>query len=112
MTEQTTGDLFTEAERRRDAGLQQVTDNEPKSWMERAKDAVRDLNQRREWTGEDIRLFVTESIGEPHHHNIWGALTSWGIKQGILQRTGEWRKMVTPKSHARMTPVYRVAGGS
>jgi len=97
------------AEDRRDKALAQVEDNAGPTWTELAHEEVRKLDPRRCWTGEQIRLHIEDICGKPHHHNAWGAIISSAVKADVLQATGEWRKMQTPKSHARKTPVYRRA---
>lgn len=97
-----------EAIRRRDAGIKQVQRGSV-DWSYQAKVCVQALPQHSEWTGEDIRLHVTKQVGPPHHHNAWGALVRSLVTSGVLVATGEWRRMQTPKSHARQTPVYRRA---
>ena len=57
-------------------------------------------------TGEDVRLWLEERMGKPHHHNAQGALIRVAIQKKILRPTGKFIQMRTKKSHARMTPVY------
>ena len=63
------------------------------------------------FTGEDLRLRLETRIGKPHHHNAMGALVKQALKLGLIERTGGFRAMTEPKSHARMTAVYRAASG-
>jgi hypothetical protein len=59
-------------------------------------------------TGEDIRLAVSDTIGEPHHHNAWGAMIRYMVGRKMIWATGKYKHMKTRRSHGRMTPVYRV----
>jgi hypothetical protein len=59
-------------------------------------------------TGEDIRLTVERIIGQPHHHNSWGAIINAAVRRGLLIKTGDYTQMKTKKSHARVTPTYIV----
>ena len=95
------------ARKRRDKALERVTEHNA-TWMERAIERIYLLSPGREVTGEDIRLFVREFTGEPEHHNAYGAMIRIAIARGLIKRTGEYRAMKTPKSHARRTPVYKV----
>ncbi len=88
----------------RDQALDQVAENS-QPWMERAIGFVSHMPVHG-MTGEEIRRIVSICIGEPHHHNAWGALISTAIKRKHFWPTGEYRKMTSKKSHARRTPVY------
>jgi hypothetical protein len=96
---------MTIAETLRDEGISRVLSHN-ETWAERARSAI---NTLRNWegTGEDLRLAVVAVAGKPKHHNAWGGVVMGAVKQGILTPTGEYRPMVTDKSHARKTPVYR-----
>lgn len=89
----------------RDIALGVVAENSG-AWFPRACEAVAKLSNW-EGTGEDLRLLIAPVIGEPHKPNAWGALINTAIKRKYLFRTGERRHMVTVRSHARMTDVYR-----
>lgn len=91
----------------RDEALEVVADKAGKVWMEAGFRAIAHLEG--EFTGEDIRRIVGLVIGQPHHHNAWGSLIMNAIKRGLIIKTGQWLKMRDPRSHARMTPVYRNA---
>lgn len=97
-----------DGESRRDAGIEQVLANAGK-WSHRARDLILDDDSLtgQSMTGEDIRFFVKERIGEPHHHNAWGGLIMGLVKRKRLVLV-EWVKMRDPRSHARMTPRYEV----
>lgn len=46
-------------------------------WIDRAMAYIAGL---REWsgTGEDLRIVIVAALGEPHHHNAWGAFDRTG----------------------------------
>lgn len=97
-------DLFTAADAR-DAALAKVTkNNEP--WMIRAMRQISVLPSG-EYTGEDIRLRLSELMDGPTHHNAWGALIMNAVKKHILIDTGRVSRMKGGKSHARKTSIYR-----
>jgi len=90
-------------ERLRDAGIARVSANND-SWMESALAKIERLDFD-EATGEDFRMLL--ELPEPKHPNAWGALTRTAISRGLIIPTGHWVKMKDPRSHARMTPLYR-----
>ena len=103
-------DLFEAdiAKSRRDAGLLTVDEN-AKPWSDIAFEALLGMRSETDlstFTAEHIRLQIEKKIGNPHHHNAWGALIMKAVKRGIIINTGEYVPMKTPRSHARRTPVY------
>jgi len=88
----------------RDQALDQVRQNSGE-WFGRALVIIAGL---RGWSGtaEDIRMIVTPMIGRPHHHNVWGSLTSQAVKRELIFDTGASAPMKLKKSKARRTPVY------
>lgn len=105
------GDLFDYAasKEERDKALKKVTEN-GMPFSELAMVAMRSFPDPTA-TGEDVRRHVTRMVGEPHHHNAWGAVIMMGVRRGVLAPTGEYRAMTSKKSHARKTPVYEVRRG-
>lgn len=99
-------DLFG-AKLARDEALKQVNDNAG-DWMSKAVTAVTLLKSGELMTGEDIRVQIVEIVGEPHHHNAWGAMIKNAISQKLIVPTGKWRPMKLPQSHARVSPIYRI----
>jgi hypothetical protein len=107
-------DLFTEAERLRDAGLRKVEANSD-GWINLALIALH--QERREalkagngdfiFTVNNIKSLVLIDVGKPHHHNAWGALVKAAMKKGLIVDTGGWIRSTEPKSHARRIPTYR-----
>lgn len=96
-----------DAEVARDAGIAQVSaSNAP--WMTRAVAmAISRIPPFVRVTGEDIRSRLTDAgLEAPSKPNAWGALTMTLAKRGHIMDSGEWRRMRSPSSHARRTPVY------
>ena len=58
---------------------------------------------------ETARIFAEENgIGAPPHHNAWGALCLALSRQNILVKTGQYVNSKTSRSHARVSPVWRL----
>ena len=89
----------------RDEALAQVAEN-AMPYTEQAAQLIDQLNPGTDWTGEDIRIYIESKIGKPHHHNAWGAIINSAVRRKTLIKTGKYRQMRAPKSHARATPVY------
>jgi hypothetical protein len=103
-------DLFTAAEQARNQALAVVAGNAG-SWMTAAMAAAVQCRQSHPWPGgfvaEDLRAqLVKDGLPRPHHHNVWGAFTNQAIKEKLIRKTGQYRNMRGPRSHARSTPVY------
>lgn len=92
----------------RDDALKRVNDNAG-DWMDKALAAVVLLKSGELMTGEDIRVAIVDDVGEPHHHNAWGAMIKNAMKQRLVVPTGKWRPMKLKQSHARVSPIYRIA---
>src|SRR5271167_4699297 len=92
----------------RDKGIGRVTGkNGP--WMWRGlKWMVTGLPKGWTGTGEDLRLVLLPIIGEPTHHNAWGALVMHAQIQEppLIKPTGRFFQMKLKKSHARITREY------
>ena len=99
-------DLFSSAAQERDKALERVVQGSY-SWMEKAIEAVR-LYPEKYATGEQLRIYLEEKIGHPHHYNVYGALIMACARQGILRKTGEYRPCQRKESHARVNPVYQL----
>lgn len=91
----------------RDEALKRINDNSG-DWMTRAVVSVSLIETGTLMTGEDIRVRIVSIVGEPHHHNAWGAMIKNAITQKLILPTGKWRCMKLPQSHARSSPIYRV----
>jgi hypothetical protein len=84
--------------------LQKVAVKNP-DWMDDGLEYLSSLTHFM-GTGEDLRLILRASIGEPSHSNAWGALVRAAVARGYLEPTGEHVPMRVKSSHGRMTPVY------
>lgn len=93
----------------RDEALAEVEANEHLvgNWWNDALDVINGLPAGY-YTGEDIRLLIEDSIGQPHHHNTYGALIRTAKKQGLISHTGQYKQMRTKKSHGRINPLYQI----
>ncbi len=58
--------------------------------------------------GEEFRLWAAERVGQPHHHNAWGAVMRVAAQMGIIRMTDRQRPTTTKRSHARRSPVWEV----
>jgi hypothetical protein len=81
-------------------------------WMDTALHTLEQLLQTdptvpEVFTGEWIRLKLTDLVGKPHHHNAWGALVRAAAHRNSIEQLNEWVPMQTAKSHGRQTPLYR-----
>jgi hypothetical protein len=102
-------DLFggRDAREARDEALARVR-NSGGNWRDIALSAL-SLISGFEGTAEDIRIRLQlKGLRPPHHHNAWGEMIKAALHQKMIVPTGERRQMRTRKSHARVTPVYRV----
>jgi hypothetical protein len=101
-------DFGSFAEQRRDAALKRVIKNTPEGWSRRyyAK-ALEQPALREPFSAEDFRLFITPVIGNPHHHNAWGAHWRCLLELGWVVPSCGWKHMEGPKSNARVTMTYR-----
>ena len=97
---------ISEAARERDRGVEQVTANGA-AWVRKALALLKSYPER-EATGEDIRLWLEKVIGPPHHANVVGGFIITAVRQGRLEKTGEYRQMRRKESHARVNPVYTI----
>lgn len=75
------------------------------SWKDVAMNAIIGLPFATEGTFEDFRNKIVGTVGEPGHHNAWGALANALIRKGFLQDTGVRASMTGPKSHGRKSAV-------
>jgi hypothetical protein len=98
-----------EAKGERDAAVAKVADNNV-TWLTAALAALKKLPVGWTGTGEGLRLEIGQEVGQPKHHNAWGALVLLATRRGHLEKTGELAHLEGPRSHARLTPVYRKVG--
>jgi len=96
----------------RDVGTASVLDNAGANWQALATTHVIRRFELAGVTGclfETARTFAEESgVGAPPHHNAWGALCLALSKQNILVKTGQYVSSKTTRSHARVSPVWRL----
>lgn len=100
-------DMFQTAETLRDEALERVLRNAG-PWYPRAfGQAMSEISQRagQHKTGEQLRHLVYRVVGEPPHHNAWGAIIRELCKVEVLQEIGS-AHMQDRKSHSRRTPLY------
>lgn len=105
-----------QARSERDKAIQKVSLNND-SFMSRALDCIQDLKdlpgeffgRHCEFTGEQIRLYLTLCKIIPAHSNAYGALVMTAVKRGLIVPTGRYTSMKSRSSHARKTAVYRWA---
>lgn len=100
--------LFNQAIQKRNSALQQVEDNSG-DWFAIALIELRELkhHKNQEFTGEQLRRWLTPLIGNPHSVNTWGALIMKARREGVIEPTGRYAPMQSEKSHGRETKVYR-----
>ena len=95
-------DLTPEAAR--DAGIEKVSRNE-KTWTEEAHELILKYPHPTA-TGEDLRTWVEEKIGPPHHYNAFGAMVMGAIRKGLITNSGIYETGKRKESHARRNPRY------
>lgn len=90
----------------RDAGLDLVLENEAEEWRAAALACVSSVASRLRWLSiHDVRRECERAgIGEPHHHNVWGALLR--SAKGVVRHTGATVKNPSPSAHARTVGLW------
>ena len=98
-----------EGRRLRDDALKQMI-NHSIDWHSNAVIAAVAVKSRNDvaepFVGEDLRGPITRIIGEPHHHNCWGALMMALARLNIVKKAGTYRQAAMKSSHARVTAEY------
>ncbi len=107
MNRQMTLDEQPPEVRARDEALDTVANNAGEKFRADVVAVVKAMSG--EFIAEDIRLECERRGIRPHHNNAWGAVASWLVKHGHIERTGGYRKMQAKGSHARESRVYRRA---
>src|SRR4051812_27481183 len=105
-------DKFDElaAKRARDRGIGR-TSVKNAEWMNKAHAHLRKMkfDGYEEVTGEEIRHWLlTRGMHPPSSAHTWGAMIHHAVKDKILEDTMRVRHMVTEKSHARRTPIWKL----
>jgi len=90
----------------RDQGLEKVAKHNP-DWLEECLRVFSFQYPTDPFTGEEIRFVMEQNGLYPTSPNAWGCLTRQLLKLKLIERTGQYRPMKDPRSHARMTAVYR-----
>jgi transposase len=91
----------------RDDGIERVTREE---WQRRAREFVfRRVSKGWEGLFEDIRTQIEQTRGyyPPHHHNAWGALAMYCIRQGWLEPTGRYSNARSRATHAHRCQILK-----
>ena len=96
----------------RDKALKQVSENS-EEWFPKAVAALPTIvgMMPPEFSPEELRTAMSGVIGNPHHHNAWGALTNTAVRRKLIVPTGNWGQNRKKESHARVTRLYRARSG-
>ena len=98
--------LFDTATEARDQALIKVSASSP-TWIQQAH-ALIPQYPGDSVTGEDLRLWIEERIGKPHHFNVNGSMIMGAIRKGLLTNSGIYLKSKRVESHARRNPRYLI----
>lgn len=96
------------------AGQQQVAENEPADWRERALFLlgvyVRGLGAGAVFAFEDFRAYAaTCELPEPRDHHVWGALPRQAVAAGIrIRMTDRTREAHSPRTRAHRISLWEV----
>lgn len=93
-----------DAERLKEEGMATVYEHTSDKWKEYVAKLILSIPKGTYITGEDIRL---KCELQPHHPNAWGAIINAHVRSGELIATGQYKKPISPKSHARMIQIYQ-----
>lgn len=98
------------AREERDRALKQVSEN-AEDWFTKATSALPTIigMMPPEFSPEELRTAVSSVVGDPHHHNAWGALTNTAVRRKLMVATGQLRQNRKKESHARVVRLYRAA---
>ncbi len=88
----------------RDAAIEDVSEHSG-NFMHEGIVAIAGLEPA-EYSGEDIRLILTNKGIVPHHNNAWGALILAATRKGLLEHTGRLKKSRIVTSHAKKSFIY------
>lgn len=112
-------DLFSLADAKAAAqrGMDLTLNAQPVDWIElyriHSERFLNSLPPKSTFIGEDIRKYVQEHGGNPRSPNSWGAAMKGSLdrwrEEGRVEADG-LGTMTAVKSHARLTPRYRVLG--
>ena len=74
-----------------------------------AHEFIKNFKSGETLTGEDIRLRVRDTCGEPRSANAWGAAILSISKNGLILDTGKMTKPKSLASHSRSIKIWEVA---
>lgn len=94
------GELF------RDEGIERVSSNSGTFISEGLSFISSPSLKPGDYTGEDIRIKLSELGIEPHHCNAWGALIMHAVRKGYITNTGRIRKSKLVQAHAHKATIY------
>jgi len=77
-------------------------------WRAKTLEAIAAMTPGKKLTAEQVREEITKLGLLPHQPSAWGPLIMLAVKEGVLERTGEYAHPNDDKSSARMNRVYRV----
>ena len=93
--------------------MDEVLEN-TREWKYIAQDAIEswfdEIDVEDTFTGEDIRLSIRSSIGEPHHYNAWSAVVGGRIRKWLKVekiKIVASKLAVDPSSHGRGIRRYK-----
>lgn len=93
------------ADRQRDRGMALAAHAEGPDFSTAAYVAIRAVALRQEFLFvDDVRR---QCIIEPLHFNAWGRPWKRAIEDGLIERTGQYRKSTDPKKRAHQYPIYK-----
>jgi hypothetical protein len=96
---------FTEATRRKEAGMSLALAAAPANWSQRVREVA--ASMQGEFLMEQVRAIVESEGLFPKSPNAWGSMATVLLQAGVVEWTGEYRKTSSPKTHAHVTKVYR-----
>ena len=99
--------MKTSGEKLKRRGMHAAYFNEPEAWRVAAMIVISELTAAcAQFTSDDVHAAVTARIGEPHHPNVWGALTRKAVNAGVMKRTGRIVPSTRSSRHSNMIPEY------
>lgn len=97
---------------RRDTGAAAALQSAGSEWSQRARGLVLEYlamvgaqGALMEW----CRMYaVSKGLGKPPSPNAWGAVALVLARRQRIERTGQMYRSVSPRSHARLQPLWRL----
>lgn len=81
-----------------------------RQWSVDACEIIGELDYYWEGIGEELKLIVESKLGKIPVPNMWGAIMNAAGRAGYIEKTGRYRNMRKPSSHARESKVWRTRG--